>query len=110
MKTSPFQIILMAVFGLGALIGLFMFATYKGGGSANAAGPVLIWGTLPKAGIEATIAALSPTDTDLKGVTYIEKSPDTLASELATEFRTQATLIKAPPPTTTQRGPYRSTK
>lgn len=90
MKISLFQGILMAVFGLGAIIGLFMFATYKGSGASNAAGPVLIWGTLPKAGIEATFTALASTDADLKNVTYVEKDSSTLAGDLATAIATGA--------------------
>jgi len=79
----------MGVFGLGAVVGLVVFATYKGGGAQNAAGPVTIWGTLPKAGVEATLSALSPVDTDLKSVTYVEKDPSTLAGDLATAIATK---------------------
>ncbi|MBU6214935.1 extracellular solute-binding protein [Patescibacteria group bacterium] len=84
MKISLFKGILMGVFGMAAVIGLFLFATYKGGGSKNAAGHVLIWGTLPKAGMQSALQALSQTDTDLKDVVYAEKDPNTLANDLAT--------------------------
>lgn len=80
----------MGVFGLGAIIGLFMFATYKGSGSSNSTGPVLIWGTLPKAGIESALATLSPSEPNLKNVTYVEKDPSTLANDLATAIATGA--------------------
>ncbi len=89
MKISLFQSILMGVFGLGAVIGLFVFATYKGT-PKNAAGPVLIWGTLPKAHIEATFTALSPVNTELKNVTYVEKNAKTLGNDLATAIATDA--------------------
>lgn len=88
MKISLFQGILMGVFGLGAVIGLFVFATYKGSSSEVIVGPVLIWGTLPKEGMEATLGGLSSVDPDLKNVTYVEKNAATLANDLATAIAT----------------------
>ena len=54
MKISLFQGILIGVFGLGALIGLFVFATYTNSnhGGTNEIGTIVIWGTLPKAGMQ----------------------------------------------------------
>jgi hypothetical protein len=37
-KISPFQIILMAVFGVSALVGLFIFANFQGFGGAKKPG------------------------------------------------------------------------
>jgi ABC-type glycerol-3-phosphate transport system substrate-binding protein len=78
----------MGVFGLAALIGLFVFATYKGGDATDAVGPVTIWGTLPKAPVEAALSALTPNDPLLKDVTYVAKDEDTLSGDLATAIAT----------------------
>lgn len=80
----PFQIILLSVFGLLALLGLVLFSNFKGfGGGASAIGTVVIWGTLPQDAIDAEIAALRVTDTSYAGVTYVEKSEDGFDEKLA---------------------------
>ncbi len=88
MKISLFQGILMGVFGVAAVIGLFVFATYRGGGSSESVGPVTIWGTLPADSIEGGISTLVPSDPELKNVTYVKKNVTTLASDLATAIAT----------------------
>jgi maltose-binding protein MalE len=89
MKISLFQGILYGVFGLAALIGLFVFATYTNRNSTSTTvGPVVIWGTLPKAGIQATLTAAAQSDTTLKSVSYVEKNPATLSNDLATAIAT----------------------
>ena len=91
MKTSLFQTILLGVFGLGALIGLFVFATYtSNGGGDNTIGTVVIWGTLPSAGIQSTLSITAQTNTDLKNVSYVQKDPETLLSDIATAIATDA--------------------
>src|SRR3989344_5530617 len=90
MRISLFQGILIGVFGLGALIGLFVFATYSGSGGARMIGPVIIWGTLPKANIQSTLTALAQTNETLKNVSYVQKSPATLPTELASVIATGA--------------------
>lgn len=91
MKISLFQGILYGVFGLAALIGLFVFATYTGKNSgASTVGPVVVWGTLPKAGIQATLTAAAQSDTTLKSVSYVEKNSATLSNDLATAIATGA--------------------
>ncbi len=93
MKISLFQGILYGVCIVGALIGLFVFATYtsKNTGS-NGVGPILIWGTLPKEGMLATLNTLQQTEVALKNVTYLEKDPATLPAELAS-----AIAVGSPP-------------
>ncbi len=90
MKISLFQGILMGVFGLGALIGLFVFATYTGNSTSgsNAIGSVVIWGTLPQDGMNTMLTAATQIDTTLKGVTYVQKDPATLPSDLASAIAT----------------------
>ncbi len=84
MKSSLFQTILLVVFGVGALIGIFVFATQSGGGNSAATtiGTVKIWGTLPEDGISAALAAAGLSNQDLQGVTYVEKSPQTFDADL----------------------------
>ena len=91
MKLSLFQTILLSVFGLGALIGLFVFATYtSNGGGDNTIGTVVIWGTLPSAGIQSVITVGAQTDASFKNVSYVQKDPGTLLSDIATAIATGA--------------------
>ncbi len=90
MKLSLFQTILFGVFAFAAVIGLFTFATYSNKGSTNAVGTVLIWGTLPGTAMTATLNAAQQTDQTMKAVTYVQKDPATLASDLASAIATGA--------------------
>lgn len=90
MKTSPFKIILYTVFGIAALVGLFVFATYTSKSTGNSVGQVVIWGTLPKEGMLATLNAIGQTDVGLKNVTYLEKDAATLPADLAAAIATGA--------------------
>ena len=93
MKISLFQGVLLGVFGLGAVIGLFVFATYtSSGGSSSAIGDVTVWGTLPKDGIDAALAEITKADASLKGITYVQKNSATLQSDL-----TSAIAVGSPP-------------
>ena len=89
MKVSLFQGILYGVFILAALIGLFVFSTYtsKNTGS-NSIGPVVIWGTLPREDMTATLNTLGQTQVGLKSVTYKEKDAATLPTDLAAAIAT----------------------
>jgi maltose-binding protein MalE len=91
MKISLFQGILIGVFGVGALIGLFVFATYtsKSGGN-NGVGTVVIWGTLPKDEINAALTTITQTETTLKSVSYVQENPATLPGDLASAIATGA--------------------
>lgn len=91
MKISLFQGILFGIFGLGALIGLFVFSTYTNTGSSKSTvGTVLIWGTLPKDEIHAVLTVAAQTNTSLKDVSYVQKDPSTLPSDLAAAIATGA--------------------
>lgn len=91
MKISLFQGILYGVFGIGALIGLFVFATYTNtNNGSGAVGPVVIWGTLPAEGVQATLTAAAGVDQSLKGVSYVQKSAETLSTDLASAIATGA--------------------
>lgn len=88
MKVSLFQGILFGVFIIGALIGLFVFATYTSKNTTAGGSPVLIWGTLSRDAIQATIATINQTGNGLKNVSYMQKDPATLPTELATAIAT----------------------
>ena len=91
MKISLFKGILFGVFGIGALIGVFVFATYSSKNSnADSIGAVVIWGTLPSASMQNTLAAAAQTDPTLKSVSYIQKDPVTLSNDLASAIATGA--------------------
>lgn len=90
MKTSLFRGVLLGVFGLGALVGLFVFATYTSNNSKEEVGPVVIWGTLPKDGMQAILTDSAETNEGLKSVSYIQKDPSSLSSDLASAIATGA--------------------
>lgn len=90
MKIPLFQAVLMGVFILGAVIGLFVFATYTSKNEGDKIGSVLIWGTLPKEGVQAAITAINQDETGLKNVSYAEKNPATLVAELSSAIATDA--------------------
>src|SRR3989344_3058704 len=91
MKISLFQSILFGVFGLGALIGLFVFATYSGKSTGSATGgPVVIWGTLPADGMKAALSMMVQTETALKEVSYVQRNSATLPEDLAAAMATGA--------------------
>lgn len=87
---SLFQGILLGIFGAGALLGVFVFATYTSDGGNSAVGTVVIWGTLPKEGVNAALVAATQVDQSLKAVSYIEHNQATIESELSTAIATGA--------------------
>jgi len=89
MKISLFQGILFGVFGLGALIGIFVFATYTNNNSGgNTIGTVVIWGTLPETEMQNALTAATQVETLLKNVSYKQKDSATFASDLSTAIAT----------------------
>lgn len=92
MKNSPFQIVTFSIFGLGALVGLFVFATYTGKNSSGsgAIGTVVVWGSLPSSDIRSILTAIAQTDPSLNGVSYAQKDSASLSTELATAIATGA--------------------
>lgn len=89
LKITLFQGILLGVFVLGAMIGLFVFATHRGGGGgAHSVGTVEVWGTLPKTQLGGFFSSLSQSQHDFSGVKYTQKDPASLPSDLATAIAT----------------------
>lgn len=91
MKITLFKGILLGVFGLAALIGLFVFATYSGKGpGTDSVGRVLIWGVLPAQDMQNLLTAATQNDQSFKDVTYKERDAATLVSELAAAIATDS--------------------
>jgi ABC-type glycerol-3-phosphate transport system substrate-binding protein len=82
MKISLFQGIMLGGFAVAAVIGVFVFATYKGNSPSDALGTVEIWGTLPQEAFDTVLGAARQVNTALKSVSYAEKNPNTLESDL----------------------------
>jgi hypothetical protein len=83
MNMRPFQIIILVVFAVLAVGGLFVFATYKGFGGSTPVGEVSIWGTLPAAAMTETVNDLRTNHQEFGKVTYSEHSEATFDTELA---------------------------
>ncbi len=90
MKISLFQAILLGVFSIGALMGLFVFATHtnNNSGGENDIGTVVIWGTLPKTSMDNVLSLAAQANEALKNLSYVQKSPSVLSSELASAIAT----------------------
>lgn len=85
MKISLFQGILFGIFGIGAMIGLYVFATHTGDASSGntAIGTVVIWGTLPKSDMQAVLIEVAQAEESMKDVSYVQKDRRTIATDLA---------------------------
>ncbi|MDB5264745.1 MAG: hypothetical protein JWN64_316 [Parcubacteria group bacterium] len=80
----PFQIILLSVFGFLAVIGLVLFATFKGfGTSVKPLGAVTIWGTLPEEVLQVQLSELRRDHQEYATVSYVEKSISNFDGEVA---------------------------
>ncbi len=81
---SPFQIVLISLFVVAALAGLYAFTTFSGfGGAKQEIGKVVIWGTLPQEAVDAGINNLNESGDDYAEVSYVERAPATFSSDLA---------------------------
>lgn len=86
---KPFQLVVIAVFGFLALVGLFVFANFTGNrGNGTGIGAVTIWGVLPAGAIQAAIDKQTVSDAAYKQVTYVARDPATFASDLAEAIAT----------------------
>lgn len=80
----PFQIIILAVFGVLALVGIFLFANYGGfGNQQRIIGGVTVWGTLPGSQMQQVVAELIKTKKEFGGVRYVERNAATFDTDLA---------------------------
>lgn len=80
----PFQVIVLAIFGIVALLALALFASFQGFGRTDEeVGPVAIWGTLPARQVEPALNELKRLHKEYAQVTYTERSRETLDSDIA---------------------------
>lgn len=80
----PFQTVVMVIFGLLAVTGVFVFANYSGiSGSASKIGTVVIWGTLPADAMTHEIGAITSIDKSFGKVAYVQKPAASFDSTLA---------------------------
>lgn len=83
-KLTPFHIVLLAMFGIAAILGLILFANYGGlGGSTQSVGVVRVWGTLPQESIEETLNTLKANNESYRDVSYTQKSSSGFGTELS---------------------------
>lgn len=68
---KPFQVGVLIVFAVLAMVAVFIFATFSGG-SRNTIGTVTIWGSLPAETIQAVFAELKRTNSGYDQVSYQE--------------------------------------
>lgn len=92
MKLRPFELALVIIFIVLALVSLALLASYNGGGNgrdddAVVIGAVQIWGTIPGAGIQTVLDQLTEQNEAYKDVSYryvaSEQFEQTLTSALA---------------------------
>jgi ABC-type glycerol-3-phosphate transport system substrate-binding protein len=81
----PFQIGLLAGFGLIAVVSLILLASYQGVGGqvSNPYGSkVVIWGTFEQAAFTEVIQAIGREDRNFQSVSYVQKDSRSFADEL----------------------------
>ena len=83
-NVSIIQVVLIGVSIIAIAAAVIMFATFRGGTGGSKGGPVILWGTIPQDTFEMAIQNLQSNDVKIDGLQYIEKSPETLDSELLT--------------------------
>lgn len=84
LPTRPFQIVVLAVFGLAALGGLALFASYGGlAGGSKSVGTVIIWGTLPAASVNGALETLRTQHKEYGNVSYAARPAATFERDLA---------------------------
>lgn len=82
MKSSPFQIVLLAVFGALGVAAVLVFALVMSGNTGGDVGQVTIWGTFDETRITAVLRAAAETDDRLNNVSYVRKDPATYENDL----------------------------
>lgn len=81
----PFQTILLAAFGVIALLGLILFSNYKGSNTAQdslLSSGISIWGTLPSYAFNDTLIEVMKVDERFRDVKYTQKDIRTFDYEL----------------------------
>ncbi|MBU0749936.1 ABC transporter substrate-binding protein [Patescibacteria group bacterium] len=84
LNAKPFQIIVIAVFAVLGLVGLYLFATFNGMvGGKTPIGAVEIWGTVSADPVNDALGELKSFDKRYGDITYVQKSEATFGIDLA---------------------------
>ncbi|HEY0948161.1 MAG TPA: ABC transporter substrate-binding protein [Candidatus Paceibacterota bacterium] len=80
----PFQIIVMAIFGVIALVGIALFASFQGFSSGvPQVGTVTIWGTLPANEMNMALGEYKQAHQEYGKVSYTQRPQETFDQDLA---------------------------
>jgi ABC-type glycerol-3-phosphate transport system substrate-binding protein len=79
---KSFQLILLGVFGFFILAGVFLFATFKGGGGDSGPAQAVLWGTLPQETVTKVLSDFSLENPNVFSVTYKEIPEESFDAEL----------------------------
>lgn len=81
-KKSIFQIIILAVFGIGIVFAVFVFAGLTGGSESTDIGEVVLWGTIDQAVMDTYLTLLNEVDERAGNISYEYIQPDVYQREL----------------------------
>ena len=79
----PFQIVVISIFALLAVVGLVVFATFRGFGGGKPLGAVTIWGTLPVSAVQVSLDDIKRSKQEFSKVVYVERSAATFDADLS---------------------------
>lgn len=80
MKITPFQAIVLVIFGIAIVGGLIVLAFTKGS-SSNSGAQIVIWGTMSAGDFNSTVEGLTQGNKGLK-IVYVEKRQDSFDQDL----------------------------
>jgi hypothetical protein len=80
-RTSTFQLLLMIAAGALAVVGVVTFAFFRSQGSQKGV-PITVWGPFPQASVDAALLELQAEGLTGGNITYVEKLPEALDSQL----------------------------
>lgn len=81
-KSTPFQLILLGIFGALAVAGVLVFALAVSRSTGNSVGEIKIWGTLDQGAFSTVLRQAAENDPTLAQVTYEQKDPATYEQDL----------------------------
>lgn len=78
---SIFQLVFTGVCIVLVMVGVVVFATFKGTGGSSV-GTVVVWGSVEQANVDQALQVLKAQDKSFQGVTYIQKNVATYSNDL----------------------------
>ena len=81
MKITKFQIGLLAAFVLFIIVGVAVFATYKGSSQKNTLPSITVWGTFPKTNFDSYVSKVNNTLAEQLNISYVQVSQTTFLNE-----------------------------